>query len=200
LTSRLSGAHSHPPAEKSSAGRLPHVERMAPQIVAVELDQVEGPHEHVRVVVALPDALKSWQSDTSNRVRRRTIPGQGRPDRGRDAKKSRTVSASVQAAALLSCRVQRKIFRRLRPARAAAGLPAEYKTRLECDARISRRFARGSPDCSGVAKRAVRATSPSVALSLSWLPDRRRGPLLRYKTRAKSSRPCRRRSAASRPS
>jgi hypothetical protein len=50
LTSRLSGAHSHPPAEKSSAGRLPHVERMAPQIVAVELNQVESIEEHAIVV------------------------------------------------------------------------------------------------------------------------------------------------------
>jgi hypothetical protein len=119
----------------------------------------------------------------------------------RDAKKSdrRPVSKPQRY-----CRaaVQHKIFRRLRQLRPGPplGCRQNIKARLECAARISRRFARGSPDCSGVAKRAVRATSPSVALSLSWLPDRRRGPLLRYKTRAKSSRPCRHRSAASRPS
>jgi hypothetical protein len=37
---------------------LPHFERVAPQIIAVELDQVEGIEEHVRVMVPVPDAIE----------------------------------------------------------------------------------------------------------------------------------------------
>jgi hypothetical protein len=35
---------------------LPHFERVAPQIIAVELDQVEGIEEDIRVMV--PDAIE----------------------------------------------------------------------------------------------------------------------------------------------
>jgi hypothetical protein len=200
LTSRLSGAHSHPPPLKKvrpgAFRTLSGWRRRSSPLNSIRSKahmNTSASWWRYRMRPKAGKAIRRIES-AEERYLGRAVPfgGAMRKKVGR--------SASVQAAALLSCRVQRKIFRRLRPARAAAGLPAEYKTRLECDARISRRFARGSPDCSGVAKRAVRATSPSVALSLSWLPDRRRGPLLRYKTRAKSSRPCRHRSAASRPS
>src|SRR3984893_14178723 len=38
--------------------RLAYVQRVAPQVVAVKFDQVEGPHEHVRVVVPVPDTIE----------------------------------------------------------------------------------------------------------------------------------------------
>jgi hypothetical protein len=37
---------------------LPHVERVAPQVVAVELDQVKGIEKHAVVVTVVPDAIK----------------------------------------------------------------------------------------------------------------------------------------------
>src|SRR6202047_2385915 len=37
---------------------LTHVQRVAPQVVAVKFDQVEGPHEHVCVVVPVPDTIE----------------------------------------------------------------------------------------------------------------------------------------------
>jgi hypothetical protein len=33
-------------------------ERIAPEVVAVQLDQVEGPHKHVRVMVPVSDAIE----------------------------------------------------------------------------------------------------------------------------------------------
>jgi hypothetical protein len=37
---------------------LAHGKRIAPQVIAVEFDQVEGPHEHVRVMTAVADAIE----------------------------------------------------------------------------------------------------------------------------------------------
>src|SRR6516165_3339067 len=44
--------------EQARKRRLAHGKRVAPEIVAVQLDQVEGVEEHTRVMVAVPDALK----------------------------------------------------------------------------------------------------------------------------------------------
>src|ERR1700730_14345668 len=41
--------------EQARERRLAHCERVAPQIVAVEFDQVEGIEEHARVVTPIPD-------------------------------------------------------------------------------------------------------------------------------------------------
>jgi hypothetical protein len=39
--------------------RLAHLERLAPQVVAVKLDQVEGIEEHARIVPAVADAIEA---------------------------------------------------------------------------------------------------------------------------------------------
>jgi len=39
-------------------GSLAHGKRIAPQVVTVEFDQVEGPHEHVRVMTAVSDTIE----------------------------------------------------------------------------------------------------------------------------------------------
>ena len=44
--------------EQARERRLAHCERVAPQIVAVEFDQVEGIEEHARVVTPIPDAVE----------------------------------------------------------------------------------------------------------------------------------------------
>jgi hypothetical protein len=41
---------------------LAHGKRIAPQIIAVQLDQIERPHEHVAIVAAVSDAVE--QRDT----------------------------------------------------------------------------------------------------------------------------------------
>ena len=43
--------------EQARERRLAHCERVAPQIVAVEFDQVEGVEKHARVVTPIPDAV-----------------------------------------------------------------------------------------------------------------------------------------------
>jgi hypothetical protein len=37
---------------------LAHGKRIAPQIVAIELDQIEAPHENIRIMPAVPDAIE----------------------------------------------------------------------------------------------------------------------------------------------
>jgi hypothetical protein len=45
-------------SEQAGERRFAHRERVAPQIVAVEFDQVEGIEEHARVVALVPDAVE----------------------------------------------------------------------------------------------------------------------------------------------
>jgi len=46
-------------AEQAGECRLAHSQRVAPQVVAVQLDQVKGIEEHARVVVPVADALEA---------------------------------------------------------------------------------------------------------------------------------------------
>ena len=43
-------------------GRLAHFERIAPKVIAVELDQVEGIKEHGVVMLPVPDAIEGCNS------------------------------------------------------------------------------------------------------------------------------------------
>jgi hypothetical protein len=58
-----------PRSSREYAGErgLPHVQWVAPQVVSVELDQIEGPHEHVGVMTAVSDAIEGGNAVLSAR-------------------------------------------------------------------------------------------------------------------------------------
>jgi hypothetical protein len=54
--------------------RLAHGEWIAPHVLTVELDQIEHPHEHVRVMAPIADALERCDAIFAARYRSSQMP------------------------------------------------------------------------------------------------------------------------------
>jgi hypothetical protein len=62
--------HSSRTRDHTSEGCLAHHKRIAPQIIIIEFDEIEGPHEHGFVSIPAPDEFKRGNaiSSASNRL------------------------------------------------------------------------------------------------------------------------------------